>query len=586
MSWWTSIADRANTIRNGIGTGAQWIWDNATLSRVTLGLFTYTANTTFQMVEQGLALRKAIPTLINNPEARKIGNSMAHLVVHDVLPLVSLNAVNNSIQTYFREGQQEDAVWYSPYAVFLTGLTLVNYAVTAYTWRQGTETFARTFILDSFGPPAFNSNKTTPPPSLDVESKFNGKRMMKGLAREPLILLGNDALTWAINKYVPYVGPSASRVLNVFFLGRYITRLVTPERSERHKAMMQESVLALGLSYELTAMLMDRLLERTTGIPPWFYHRTLRHILLLLHINTAAHMAIPLMQPKDATMPIDLLDMYERLTRFMADVVFAGLMKRVPIDFKPEKGAPPLIPLSPTLQSITRALKNDLESEQLLTYPGFFKQSINAIRPWVLPPMLRSADHLINDPIISKHWPALREGGISTVDFIRSIGKTKTISTLAWAPKSVAAVLNMKFGISKRLTRTILMLSQERDFWDLADALKAWFERHNIKVDVKLANKPQLALLGAKKIEPLPMLIDLAPTIPALNLVSDRQRSVKAEIAIRPEDLIPSKKPSVVALPFASPESLFTTRKRRVVSQPGGSAPLSAPASESALFSL
>jgi hypothetical protein len=572
MSWWTSIVDRANTIRNGIGTGAQWVWENATLSRVTFGVITYAANTAFQILEQGLALRKAVPTLINNPEARKILNSMAHLVVHDVLPMVSLNALNNSIQTYFREGEQEDVAWYNPYTVVLIGSTLVNYAVTVYTWRQGPQTSARTFILDSFGPPAFNSNKTTPATSLCTELKCNGKRKMKGLAREPLILLGNDILTSLINKFVPYVGPTLSRVLNVFFIGRYITRLVTPERCERHKAMMQESVLALGLSYEITAMLMDMLLERTTGIPPWFYHRTLRHILLLLHINTAAHMTIPLMQPKDATMPIDPLEMYEWLTRFMADVVLAGLMKRVPIDFKPEKGAPPLIPLSPTLQSITRVLKSDLESEQLITYPGICKQAINAIHPWVLPPMLRSADNLINDPIVSKHWPALREGGISTVDFIRSIGKTKTISTLAWAPKSVATVLNMKFGISKRLTKTILMLSQERDFWDLADALKAWFERHNIKVDVKLVNKPQLALHGSKKIEPLPELIDLVPTVPALNLVPDRQRSVKSETIIKPEDLISSKKPLVTVLPSASPDSLFTTRKRGVIFKPGGTA--------------
>jgi len=104
-------------------------------------------------------------------------------------------------------------------------------------------------------------------------------------------------LTWAINK-IPYVGPLTSEVLDIYFIGRYETRLVTPERCERHKAMMQESVLALGLSYKATTMLMDMCLNATTGMPPYLYYRTMRQLLLLLHVNVAAHMALPLVQPK------------------------------------------------------------------------------------------------------------------------------------------------------------------------------------------------------------------------------------------------------------------------------------------------
>ena len=92
-------------------------------------------------------MRKAVPTLIFNPNARIILNGMAYIAVYDVLPL-SLNAANNQIQTYFRSGHQDDTDWLTPYSVFLSGLTVINCAVTAYTWREGIQSTARIFFID------------------------------------------------------------------------------------------------------------------------------------------------------------------------------------------------------------------------------------------------------------------------------------------------------------------------------------------------------------------------------------------------------------------------------------------------------
>ena len=553
MGWFTSdegeTEGTSNNSGNGVmatlGASAKWIWDNAIV-----GVFTYTANTAFQLFEQGLALREAVPTLVKNPEAQRIVRGMAHVLVYDVLPLVSLNAINNQLQSYFQE-DQEEVTGLSPYSVFLTGLTLVNYTVVAFTWRQGAQASVRILLLDSLGPPAFNSNKTIRPPSLCTELNCTVKREVKGWAREPFVLIGNDLLTAGIN-YIPYVGPPVSRVLSVYFIGRYITRLTTPERCERHKAMMQESVLALGLSYEATTLIMDMFLEATVGMPPFLYYRVMRHLLLLLHVNVAAHMTLPLVLPKDATVYMDPLNLYERISRFIADVIFSGLKDRIPKDFKLEEGAKPLIPLSTGLKFTTKVLRSDLESERVLTQPGFFKRSANTIKPWVLPPMFRDATSFVNDAVVAEHWRDLREGAIAVVEIMGSVGKVNVVPvttaikeivqqmfskskgetlaktavlTASWTPEFTAKALNYKWGIPKSLTRVTLKLSKKEDFWELADELQAWLERHNIPFKVTLVESSQVPLLGEKKVAPFPEHVE-SPPIPSHQLISGRRTSL------------------------------------------------------------
>ncbi|WP_284498285.1 hypothetical protein [Legionella maioricensis] len=678
MGWFTSDESKTEDTLNGdveaaengvtakLTAGAKWIWNNAIV-----GVFTYTANTAFQLLEQGLALRKAVPTLVKNPEARKIVRGMAHVLVYDVLPLVSLNAINNQVQGYFQEDQDE-MTGLSPYSVFLTGLTLVNYTVVAFTWRQGAQASVRILLLDSLGPPAFNSNKITRPPSLCTELKCTVKREVKGWGREPLVLLGNDLLTAGIS-YVPYLGPPVSRVLSVYFIGRYITRLTTPERCERHKAMMQESVLALGLGYEATTMIMDAFLDATIGMPPFLYYRVMRHLLLLLHVNVAAHMTLPLVLPgcdlhlmselpknlaqyknsyifikkndtrelyyiqpdgeyeeakiidfnlfeekistiknKDRTklhlseeqikeivtsngghtlLPkyMDPLNIYERISRFIADVIFDGLKVRIPKDFKLEEGAKPLIPLSTGLKFATKVLRSDLESEQALTPPGFFKRSIDAAKPWVLPPMFRDATSFINDRVVADHWLALRDGTISTVEIIGSVGKVNVtptataiiaivrhalskskgetigktaLLTATWTPRFTAKALNYKWGIPRSVTLTALKLSKKEDFWDLADAIKAWCQRHNMPLEVKLVEKSQVPLLGEKKVEPLPEQLESSPLIPPQDLISERRDSstVVAQIT-NAQELIPQRRSSLtIETPVINAEELISER--------------------------
>ncbi len=612
MGWWTSVVDSAKFVYRGLGTlssevsnGAKWLWNNAPLSKFATTVFTYGANTFFQGMEQIMALQKAVPALIKHPATRQIVDEVAYLVAYDVAPMLALNAANNRVQDYFREGQPDDTSWLAPYTLFLSGLALVNYGVTAYTWRQGAQASARMVVIAINAPSAFSSNKDIiPKKSFCEDLKCSIPRKLKGTGREQVILAANDALVWAIS-CIPGIGAKASWFVRVICNGRYITRVVTPERCEDHKAMMQESVLALGLSYELSCALMDLLLEYTIGLPPFLYHRILKQVLLLIHINNATYMNVPLIKPEEATIRFDLSNRFEWISRFVANVIYAGLAKRIPIDFKRPEDEPPLIPLSPTLQLGTEVLRSDIPKEesspvvepvvQLVGSPDLSVQSVksqileahgtaskkpeellfspkrfnellkdfaNMVKPWVLPPMLQSARDFINDPIVFNHWPALREGGIATIDAIKTYGQSNATATLAWAPKGVAAVLYWTVGIPKFATRVVLMLTNEKDFWDLANALKAWFERHDIKFEVKLADEPQLALLdGTKKIELPPSMKDSSPVLPAEELITQRQTSAPL---IPAEDLLSTRN----LLILDDPDDLLPTRTKSISDKP------------------
>ncbi|MBI2785097.1 MAG: hypothetical protein HYX60_01835 [Legionella longbeachae] len=285
MSWWTTVEDGTKVIGNGVA----WIWNHTPLSP-----------TINYVIEEGLALRETIPAIVT-PAVLKMLKGMGNVLFYDVLPVASVHLANNGIQRYFRTGYNtEQASMLAPYNLFLSSLSLVNYAVKIYTLRQASQLVVHTLILDSLGSSSFNAYKaklTKPPETLCIEEECNFKRKFKGSLREPIVLAGNDLVLWGISK-LPYGGEQLSWLLAIYFYGEYITRMATPERCERHKAMKSESVFSIGLLYTVSSALMDRVLESTVGMPPYLYLRTLRHLLLLTYINIASHLTLPLVKPQ------------------------------------------------------------------------------------------------------------------------------------------------------------------------------------------------------------------------------------------------------------------------------------------------
>lgn len=575
MGWWASLKERVLTAKEQTVKGSQWFWHNAsttlTHSVFKSGLFKFVTNTNFHILEQGLALRKAIPTLVNNQQAHDVLKKMGRLVVNDVIPLVALNAANNAVQNYYHE-ENDQAQASLPYTVFLGVLTLGNYWVFAYTSKRGVESVVRGLVIDSFAPTAFNSNKVTSPPSVCLEQECNIQRKLKGMGREIGILWANKGLIWGVS-CIPYVGSPIAQTLTVLNNGRYVTRAVTPERCERHKYMEQEFVLALGLTYECANRMMNNVLQAYIPGPfPFIYLFLLQNILLQLQVNLAAHMDVPLVEPKNATFH-DVFHYYERGWRFFFDVLWAGLLNRVPKDFKPQPGEPPIISLSIVSQFLVRLLNSDLEklaaigsTPKALGSPALMIKThptMQAVKNLIIPSMFRSTYDFTRDPIIAGYWEIIRADGLSIFNIVEGHEKSSVVATMAWSPNTAAVILDYKIGIPRKLTKIILMLNKEEDFWAFTHALKAWFARHGTKQKLLAAPaKPLLALRDDKPLEPLPPPTSKTEVVVPSQLITGKPSANNR--VVDSEQLVPRKKqmPSIVA----SPDRLFTRKERATAS--------------------
>ncbi|VEB32562.1 Uncharacterised protein [Legionella sainthelensi] len=563
MNWWTSVMDGAKSF----GDGAAWVFSKAPITQAV----SYAADTAFYVTEQVLALREAIPALIAPFKTRveemtpamesvqKVIKGMGNVVFHDVLPVVAVNYVNNGIQSYFREGySEEQGSFFAPYALFLSTLSLANYGVQLYNYRQATKLVAHTLVLDTIAPSAFNEHKALVPsnPTLCVEEDCNFKRKFKGSLRGTIGLALNDLVLWGISQF-PYGGKQISWILGLYFYGEYITYMATPERCERHKGMKSESILSLGLAYTGTSALMNYALESTVGVPPYLYNRTLQHLLLLLHINVASHMSLPLVKPqKETSIPVDPLFLYDRTKRFIIDVVFAGLMKRVPIDFKPPEGAKPFIPLSTVFKFFTKILESDLEKVQV-SEPGFFKQATRV----VLPNMFHNPKNAVNDPVIKQFWPEIRSDLLNIIDIVES---TKPIQTLTTGAKPIAStvkytlpkILWYRFGLPIKLSEFLLSLSKKEDFWSFVTALKRWIERNDVSREIILTKiNSKAGLHDTDKIIELPPDTKKTTTIPPS---IEELKTPRPSMIADAKQLISHKPSSVITA-----NSLFSTKQRK-----------------------
>src|SRR6478735_7658868 len=103
MRLWSSVVDGVNSVRTSVNyvrtsvsNGVYWVTDNTTLAQIATGIaqvttvgVKFTLNTSIQLLEQALALPKAVHALVYKPKSRKILDSMAYIAVYDILPAVS-----------------------------------------------------------------------------------------------------------------------------------------------------------------------------------------------------------------------------------------------------------------------------------------------------------------------------------------------------------------------------------------------------------------------------------------------------------------------------------------------------------------
>lgn len=477
MRLWSSITD---------GAQQAWGWTVTPLTTLT----TYAANTLVHSLNQGVALRNSIPALAS-PESKKILKAVAYITAYKILPLILLNSLNTAARTAVNEGREEEnTAWYNAALLFI--FNMIDWTVIGYTRRQELELFLETLTLDIQAPAAFIAFKAGLPKSLPSpceEQNCNYKRRAKGSIREFFVLFANDLLTGAIS-YIPYIGKPTDLILAVYFSGDVIVRSALLNYCERHRSTDSELLLSLGLSYTVTIMLMDKILEATVGMPPFLVHRTMRHLMLLWHVNNAAHMDIKYVVPGKGTLAIDPIMAYERVSSFLTDGAFALSMDQLTKIVHPEPNAPPLFSLSNVLKKLTTALNSDLEKEHT-PQPSFFKKVIKK----ALPPIFRSTQDAVHNPVIRIFWPNLQEFLLDILDIIEEAGmpvgkltKTPVPGVAATVKKALPPILFKKYGISQNLTQFLIPLCKDEDFWSFVLALQQWLQRHNVNDKKALAS--------------------------------------------------------------------------------------------------
>lgn len=491
MGWWSSIVDGAKYAQEGVINSAKWIWGWTYTPLVKTG--TYTANTFVHFLEQLIALRHAIPALASD-ESRKTLQAIGQITLYKIIPLIMINSLNTMAQNVVRNGRDEmdHAAWYNDAIGHL--FTAVDWAVWAYVSRQSAELFVQTMIIDSAAPSAFSAYKAKlPPPTSSpcIDANCNFKRRTKDLARAPAMLLFNELLTLGIG-YIPYVGGPTAKILEVYFTGDVIVRSALLHLCERHRTTHSELLLVFGLKHKAWTMIMDKLFEATIGMPPFLVQRTLHHLLLLWEINTAAHMKIDYVAQGKGTLPIDPVIAFESASRIVTDTLLAGTQNQVAKLLRPDPNTPPYFSLSSILKKLTEALNSDLEKEHTQK-PGFFTTKAKK----ALPPIFRSTQNAINDPVIRIFWPNIQGLLLDILDIVKDAGMpvnklTKTsIPFIAPAvKKAIPEILYRKYGVSKKVTSFLITLCKDDEFWGFVLALKQWVERHNI------ADKSELAQIS------------------------------------------------------------------------------------------
>lgn len=486
MGWWSSIENGTKVVGETISTAATWAWSWTYKPLVTTT--TYVANTVVYLLKQGVALREAIPALAA-PESMKILKAAAHITTHKIIPLIAINSLNGLLLSTVRDGRSDEAATLFD-STLLSATTLIDWAVWSYTARESAELVVETLALSTVGPAAFMAHKTALPLAHDdpcAQAKCTNKRILKGAFKQPLLILGNDLLTYAVSS-LPHVGSPLSLILSVYFYGDYISRSANPH-CERHRTTDSELLLALGLSYTATTMIMERFLAATVGMPPVLVGKTLNHLLLLWHINTAAHMDIPYVELGKGTITMDPIVAYEFMNSVITDIAFAGIMDKMAKIFHPEPNKTPIVSISWILKSLTNVLKSDLETENS-PQPGFFKKAAHK----ALPPIFRSSKDAVHDPVLSIFWVDLQKLLVEILYHVRKYGgKLETLTNsnvpvVASAVKKILPqVLWAEYGISVKLSTFMLKLCREEDFHEFLLAFKLWLDRHKVQEKQELA---------------------------------------------------------------------------------------------------
>lgn len=447
----------------------------------------YSFKTLAHLFEQIGVLPQTALSFVTDNRSNKIVKEMTYIAIHDLLPMMLINAANEAIQTaYAPSDDQEEESLNSAYFVSLS-LALLQAGVKAYNFRQGIQLTTRTLLVSLSAPEAFNQIQPREPSPYCKEENCTVTKQLASGGVELVGLMANDMAVWALGN-MPYIEP-LSNIVSMYVRGRYILKSTTPERCPAHRGIASENALALGIGHELILHSLKKLLSSTIGLPPLLCLDAMDKMVLVFQMAVARHLHPPLVKPGEGILAFDPLETYENFVGWLTEVFVSGVIKHPPTQLF---SGPGIIPWD--------QVKKKLGSLNQHPMTGHLKVLF-------LPPLMRSDKAFVKDPVISQLWAPLHKQITDALAVMISLGRNKAVIGIAsYTPKTpIKLFLKFTFGVPQKLTHVVVNLLSDPKTSDLIESLRNWFLRLNPDVEVKLVTptvrRPALRQIESKRIE-------------------------------------------------------------------------------------
>lgn len=563
MRWW----DKINVFKEkatGLGTS---IWQKTTLPKVVneVGQFSY--RTINHLFEQISVAPKVIYSSVWSPKTRKVTGQLIRIGLEDLAPLVLVNYANQLVQMKGKTYLDSDEPWLSTNTMLQMSLILLETANWLYTIRKRTQLGVRLSIVAIEASRAFSKERVTPPMTICLEEKCTTLRFLKGSFRDFIAYWSTEAAISLIG-YIPMVGGGMAGMLAVYHRGRYVMTLLLPDLCSRHQEQYlreyTEWCLAHGLGHLALTELTTHFLESVSGIPKQFYKGAVQQFLLITQTSIAAHMPLPSPIKKSNRNLPDPVAIYESAIGFIFDTVVLGLKKQIPILLK-QKG--PSLPWEKLKQGGIYLWNNPVAQ---------------AIKPLVIPRMLRSSQAFINDPVIP--WSDLKETTVEAIVNIECIKNKWLVRIATLSPKKAAKVTWLIFGTPRSVVELLLKMMGNQEIMNkLGDLRRSLGGMHQgdpppipeseealplrgqeqtlpdpIKKIGILEEDPKLLMLPEEVLSPIPHMnnpleysihLEEEPSLKTNLLISTEKKPIKST-----EILVPRQR---MALKEISEENLF-----------------------------
>lgn len=419
-----------------------WSWAEGAIS-TTINVARYGYKTVKNLFSQIGVTPEVVYSTLFNKKIRALTGHVLRITVEDVVPIVILSYVKESIQRQGRaylDDHRDDAL-VSTDTLIQTGLFLTGWTLWAIQKRFQAEALARTavVILETTGA----LKHKIQPMTICEDEKCTTLRFLKGSFRDIISYYGTELLIEGVS-YIPWIGGSVAMVFSIIHKGRYATKVVLPlcdRHEEQYLIEHSEFALAQGLSHEFLTQLTSRSIEWLTGLPRPYYESSVRQFLVPAQIVIAAHMTLP--SPVKETKRT----FYEPVGYFVTgiglgfDIVVAGCKIVIP-------------------QRLKNRLPSTIPWEKV---PGIALQAWShpltvRIKPWLLPGMLQNPTKFINDPLIRYHWDGLRDKSVNALINIKTISDMYVVKIATVVPGATIQTVYLVFGMPQAVTNMLLKI--------------------------------------------------------------------------------------------------------------------------------